>query len=80
MKQKKKRKTVTFPSVSNGKTTGNPPTQNSRIHRRNTVANKDLDIGFLFPEVEKEIKIRQTKTPNIAITPPSFDGTPRRTA
>jgi hypothetical protein len=65
--------------MSNGKTTGNPPTQNKRIQKKKIVAKILFVRGFLFT-LEKEIKKRHTKTPNIATTPPNFEGTPRNTA
>ena len=33
-----------------------------------------------YQQLEKEIKIKHTNTPNIATTPPNLEGTPRNTA
>jgi hypothetical protein len=79
MKQTKNKRTVTLPSISNGKTTGNPPTQNNKIQKKKIVAKIVLVNGFLLT-LEKEIKNKQTNTPNIATTPPNLEGTPRSTA
>ena len=66
MKQIKNKSTLTLPSVSKGKTTGNPPTQNKRIHKKKIVDKIVLVKGLLFT-LENEIKIKHTNGTTTAV-------------